>query len=173
MDYNKIKILLDKYFEGETSLEEEALLETYFGQPDIATELQKYQPLFRYLEEEKTIDLTVDLEEKVIGQLTDKENIDGGDIKKKHIKRWIAPWFKIAAAILLMIGGYTIYLQQQRIEPVAPAIDKFAAYDAMTEQEAYERTKAALMLISNKLNKGTSQAKKSLSTIKEATEKIK
>ncbi len=30
MDYNAIRILLDKYWEGETSLEEEALLQTFF-----------------------------------------------------------------------------------------------------------------------------------------------
>lgn len=171
MDYNKIKELLDKYFEGETSLEEEALLEVYFGQSDIAEDLQKYQPLFQYLGEEKGIELSLGFEDRVMAQLTNEENMEV--VKPKQITRWNIPWTKMAAAVLLLIGSYTVYWQQQRVEPVAPTIDKFAAYDAMTEKEAYERTKAALMLISNKMNKGADKAKKSLSTIKEATDKLK
>jgi len=40
MDINIIKRLLEKFYEGETSLEEEAILSDYFNNEDIPEELQ-------------------------------------------------------------------------------------------------------------------------------------
>ena len=42
----KIKHLIDEYFEGRTSSEEEQLLRNYFAQKDIDPKLKGYQPLF-------------------------------------------------------------------------------------------------------------------------------
>ncbi|MDR1722493.1 MAG: hypothetical protein LBR84_00960 [Tannerella sp.] len=53
MDKELIIRLTDKYFEGQTSLEEERLLRKYYMQRRIAPELKPYQPMFRFFVEER------------------------------------------------------------------------------------------------------------------------
>lgn len=45
--------LLDKYFEGETSIQEERDLQKYFSSKEVAPEYLKYAPMFKFFEEEK------------------------------------------------------------------------------------------------------------------------
>ena len=45
MDYKYIEQLIDRYFEGETTLEEERILREFFG-GDVPEHLRKWQPLF-------------------------------------------------------------------------------------------------------------------------------
>ncbi len=47
----KIKILLNKYFEGETSLQEERELHTYFNSENVDASLREYVPLFAYFKQ--------------------------------------------------------------------------------------------------------------------------
>jgi|AGTN01.1.fsa_nt_gi hypothetical protein len=49
-----IRRLLDNYFEGTTSVEEENTLRRYFAQDDISEDLQLFAPIFRFLEDEST-----------------------------------------------------------------------------------------------------------------------
>ncbi len=46
MDYKYIEQLLERYWEGETTLQEESILRTFFSQPDIPENLRKFQPIF-------------------------------------------------------------------------------------------------------------------------------
>ena len=46
MDYKYIEQLLERYWEGETTLQEESILRTFFSQPEVPENLRKYQPLF-------------------------------------------------------------------------------------------------------------------------------
>ena len=50
---NKIENLLEKYFEGKTSLKEEELLRKYFLQNDIPEHLRVYKPIFNFFSEEQ------------------------------------------------------------------------------------------------------------------------
>jgi len=50
----KIDELLHKYFEGETSCEEERRLRRFFTEEEVPEHLQMYRPLFAYLEQEAT-----------------------------------------------------------------------------------------------------------------------
>lgn len=49
-----IQHLIDKYFDGESSAEEEKILRRYFTQEDLPEELKVYAPLFRFLDDEAT-----------------------------------------------------------------------------------------------------------------------
>ena len=53
MDYKYISQLLDRYWQGETTLEEEQILRSFFSQLCIPEELQKYRSLFIYEQTEK------------------------------------------------------------------------------------------------------------------------
>lgn len=49
-----IQHLIDKYFDGESSAEEEKVLRRYFTQEDLPEELKAYASLFRFLDDEAT-----------------------------------------------------------------------------------------------------------------------
>lgn len=49
----KIEALLEKYFDGATSCEEERLLRRLFAEGEVPEELQVYRPLFAYIDNEQ------------------------------------------------------------------------------------------------------------------------
>ena len=63
----KIDELLDKYFEGETSCEEERELRRFFTEEEVPEHLQTYRPLFAYLNREAT-SMAEPTEEKSVQQ---------------------------------------------------------------------------------------------------------
>lgn len=48
MDYKYIEQLLERYWQCDTTLEEEEILRTFFNQKDVPAEFAKYVPLFVY-----------------------------------------------------------------------------------------------------------------------------
>jgi hypothetical protein len=48
MELVKIDYLVEKYFQGETSIAEEKELRTYFSSSDVAQHLEQYRPIFEY-----------------------------------------------------------------------------------------------------------------------------
>lgn len=48
MEFNKIEDILEKYFQGETSIAEEKELKDYFSSPNVAQHLEQYKPMFGY-----------------------------------------------------------------------------------------------------------------------------
>ena len=170
MDYKKVNELLERYFEGETSLQEETMLSTYFNENEVAADLQKYQPLFQYFKEEQSIQISDDFESRLLEKLEAQPT--EAKIKKMP---FLSQLRRIAAVAVIIFGAFMAYQQinQPPIDEGVAINDKFAPYDAMTEQEAYERTKAALMLISNKLNTSTQKAAKGFIEVRNATNKVK
>jgi len=65
MDYRKIDNILNKYFEGTSTLEEEKLLRQYFASGHVAEAHQAYKPMFQYFEHAQNVTnpLPVRLEE--------------------------------------------------------------------------------------------------------------
>lgn len=140
-----IQTLLEKYFEGNTSLAEEAQLKMYFTKGEVAAELLPYQPLFQFFSDAKTITLEKDFTEKLPLEKTAKVVT-----MNTRRNRWL---LGIAASLLLLCtAGGMIYWNQQQ------AVDKWAAYEVTDEEEALQYTLDALKLVASKLNKGAAQA---------------
>jgi len=55
MDFNQIDKMLNKYFEGLSSLEEERQLKKYFASTEIAEEHRPYKALFNYFEQAQNV----------------------------------------------------------------------------------------------------------------------
>jgi len=55
MDFKKIDNILNKYFEGLTSLEEEKILKEYFASDNIAEEHYPYKAMFNYFEQASSV----------------------------------------------------------------------------------------------------------------------
>ena len=101
MDYKYIEQLLERYWEAETSLEEETILRTFFSQRDIPENLRKYQPLFD-CEQQKEESLGEDFDARIL------EMIGEAPVAKTvTLKSRLMPLFKAAAivAIILTLGN--------------------------------------------------------------------
>ena len=99
MDYKYIEQLLERYRQGETTLQEEAILRNFFSQPDIPESLRKFQALFT-LEKEET--LGDDFDERILGMLEEEPKA-----KIVTLTSRLMPLFKAAAivAIILTLGN--------------------------------------------------------------------
>ena len=100
MDYKYIEQLLERYWQGETTLQEENILRSFFSQQDIPEHLQKYKALFTYEKEEPLGD---DFDTRIL------EMIGEGEPTAKTVTMIsrLTPLFKAAAivAIVLTLGN--------------------------------------------------------------------
>ena len=101
MDYKYIEQLLERYWQGETTLQEETILKTFFSQPDIPEDLRKYSALFTY-EAEKAEGLGDDFDARML-EMTG----EAPKAKTVTLTSRLMPLFKAAAivAIVLTLGN--------------------------------------------------------------------
>ena len=105
MDYKYIEQLLERYFECQTTLEEEKILRAFFCQEDIPASLLMYKDMFCYesMEVENDV-LGDDFDAKVLSQIESQPVVKARTIKFSHR---LMPLFKAAAivAIILTLGN--------------------------------------------------------------------
>ena len=105
MDYKYITQLLDRYWQGLTSLEEENILHAFFSQDDIPAELRPYQSFFTYQVNECKEDvLGDDFDQKILARIADEKKVKARVIP---LTQRLRPIFKAAAmvAIVLTLGS--------------------------------------------------------------------
>jgi hypothetical protein len=129
MELVKIKLLLEAYFEGNTSLAEEKMLKDYFNTQTVDAELLQFQPIFMGLKAAKAE--------------RSARTFSLGKPKTKTIKSW---WYSVAAIFVVAFGVGTIYFTQ----PQYTQEEKEAL-------AAFEKSKEAMLLLSENLNKGAEQ----------------
>lgn len=146
MDYQEIDELLNRYLEGETTLQEEARLKDYFGRPEIHPKHREWQEMFRFFtEDHKESAPPFDTE-------THLNTIIEGEWKKETRNRFrrIYAWVGSAAAVVVLSFGLFNYLEKSK----APVKDTFT-----DSRLAYIETKRALMLVSKAMNHNTASLK--------------
>lgn len=110
MDYKYIKQLLDRYWKGTTTLEEEEILRAFFSQENVPAELKPYQDLFIYEQNEAKEDvLEDDFDQKILSIIETEKNRKEQTIKPHilSITQGLRPLFKAAAviAVFLTLGN--------------------------------------------------------------------
>jgi hypothetical protein len=148
MDLKKAEALIEKYYNGETSPEEELQLRKFFSTAEyVPNHLMPEKELFslysKAAEEEVPVNGFIENLEKVIdGQALKK--IDSG----KSIMYWISG---IAAGLALLLTSYFLLVHK----PVG--IDqRQALQDTFKDpQLAYEETQKVLLYVSQTMNKAT------------------
>ncbi|BDU23343.1 MULTISPECIES: hypothetical protein [unclassified Flavobacterium] len=134
MELNKIENLLEKYFQGETTIAEEKELREYFSSPNVAQHLEQYKSMFGYFS-------------------LAKEQKSTYEIPLQTKKRNVA-WLSIAASavILLGIGTYYFASEQSTTTTAVASKTELGTYD--DPEEALKATQKALALLSNNVNVG-------------------
>ena len=130
MELNKIEDILEKYFQGETSIAEEKELTNYFSSSDVAQHLEQYKPMFGYFSQAKQEQFTASI-----------------PLKSGRKQKRLA-WLSVAASVVVMLGiGFFAY--QNTSEPNQ---ENLGVID--DPEIAFKETQKALELISKHVNTG-------------------
>lgn len=101
MDYKYIDQLLERYWRGETSLEEEQILRSFFSQANVPEELGKYAALFVYEQSEPKDDvLGKDFDDRVMAMIVEPEPVKARVVT---MRQRLAPLFKAAAVVAIIL----------------------------------------------------------------------
>jgi hypothetical protein len=159
MDSNRIEELLSKYWNCETSLEEEQQLREYFKGGDVPEQWKETAALFRYFEENK---------KKTLNDLAfDAAVIQNVQPQKKgKLVKLFYNTMRIAAGLAVLVMAVWFVRKEVRETTPQQVVD---TYD--DPQLAFEETKKALLMISKSFGTAESQAKK-LNMFNEAQEEI-
>jgi hypothetical protein len=142
---NNIGQLLEKYWEGETSLDEERLLKAYFAGSEVETQFLYAAPFFKAIRAEQALRLPAH--------------------RVALLKPQRPVWYRwaVAASVAgaLALGGW--WMAQQRLEQQRlAALEKLNTDTYEDPEKAAEEIKAALALVSSKMRKGKREAAKGL-----------
>jgi len=157
--------LLDKYWAGETSLEEETQLRDYFSGTEIADHHRPFAEAFVYQNEIFNAKLPDDFEDQLLAEIKTHQ-------ETKTLVKSIPPyrrWLAVAAAILFLITA-GIFLSKTStpsndLADIPHLVINGKVYHPATKEEAYQLTKQALMLVSSKMIKEPKASIKSLKNI--------
>ena len=126
MVLDNIEQLLEKYDNGETTLQEEQQLKNYFSQETVAPHLEVYKPMFMYFLQTQKEQFTKEIPLQP---------------KKTYT---LYKWISVAAIAVLMFAVYT----QVGNQPVG--LNDLSQDELM----AYNQTVEAFNLLASNLNKG-------------------
>ncbi|MCM1108195.1 MAG: hypothetical protein NC388_03940 [Clostridium sp.] len=148
MDYKYIEQLLERYWAGQTSLNEENILRMFFEQEDVPVHLQRYKSLFK--------------DYALLAQIRPDESLDKRlntiDAQRPVVKahritymQRLSPLYKAAAvvAITLTLGNAA----QSSFQPEEEEYNYSSYQDSYSSPEAaYRQVSDALKLVSERLN---------------------
>jgi len=156
MNSEGIKQLLEKYYEGATTSEEELLLKKFFSGENIPPDLSNDKEIFRYYMQMAEIpEPSTKFEERIISAI-DRENEKIAGFKRRKLFGTLSG---IAAAMLILAGTYFFFTN--RSEP----------RDTYSDPEvAYAETMKILYDVSARLNHGT-QALGQIGALQDETQK--
>ncbi len=129
MEHTNIEILLEKYFEGETSIAEEKELTNYFSSPNVAQHLEQYKSLFGYFSQTKKLAFLQEI-----------------PLQPKNNK---VAWLSIAASVVVLLGvGTFVYLNNNQ------AIQNKDLGTYKDPEIAFKETQKALAMLATQVNVG-------------------
>lgn len=159
MDSNRLDELLKKYWDCETSLEEEQELRAFFSGGSVPEKYKDAAPLFRYFNESKKKSLKDDAIEGRVLQTV-------APAKSKLVHLFVNS-MRIAAGIAVLMVAFVVIRNEIRKTTPQEMVDTFN-----DPQLAFEETKKALKLISQGIGQAESEARK-INLFNEAREEIK
>lgn len=144
MDF-KTSELLKKYWEAETSLQEEQELNKLLAASQ-DTELEEEKALFAHFHSKKELELDESFDAEFMAKIDQLEEQRGA--KVISLKGYFTRYASIAAAVLVLCISGALYYQQQQ---------QYQVEDTFDDPElAYAELKKQLLMVSRYMNKGQS-----------------
>lgn len=102
MDYKYIEQLLERYWQCETSVEEEAILRSFFAQRDIPAHLARYQSLFDYQHQAAQTELSEAFDQRLLSLIEAEKPVE---VKARRITmtRRLMPLYRAAASVAIVL----------------------------------------------------------------------
>lgn len=162
MKIQDIKILLERYYKGDSSLSEEESLKTFFSQEDIPLELKPDQDLFLYYSAGKSVEKAspghdAKLREDILNAISSPTGTITSGTGYKAQLYWLSG---IAASLILILGSYFLLINHG-------PVDTFE-----DPQLAYLEAKKVLEYVSVKFNEGTQPVKEGISHLDRGMEPL-
>jgi hypothetical protein len=161
MDAKQVSQLLERYFHGETSLQEEAQLRNFFAQEKVPDELRPYQPLFQFFGQEQTRTTSSRFDQQ-LQQEAARIPVQQGR------RRRLFPLFKklaVAALFVLALGWWNYQNPVQPVNRATAAID-WSKYEPQNEEEALRIYQSAMRKTSRALQRSVHMAATELESVK-------
>lgn len=159
MDSEKIDELLSRYWNCETSVEEEQQLRAYFRRPDLPEHLRETAALFRYFNAAQN--------ESLAEATFDRQLMEKLSPKKGKMSALVFNTMRIAAGIAVLVAAVWLVRMELR-ESTPPAMADTYSDPKM----AFEETKKALLMISKSFGAAEEQARK-ISVFNEAQKNVR
>lgn len=103
MDYNNIEELVERYFECNTTIQEERTLREYFRSEDIPETLRVYRDYFCGINEEAAESLSADFEAKIEERVKREKKRSLFRARFVSLNRSLSPLYKAVASVALVI----------------------------------------------------------------------
>lgn len=151
MDTGEIKKLIEAFYNGETTAEEEQILFDYFNSDNVADDLKDEKTIFRQMNETDNIDIPPMLESKLNNIIDELARKDGAKKKTNKIRLWAGAGSIAAGLALLIFAGIHFSKEQYNVMPAT------STYSQAEDQKKIEEAQKALLLLSSNFNKGMDQ----------------
>jgi len=158
MDSKQIELLLEKYWNCETSLEEEKALRDYFNQPSVPGGLKESASLFQYFNQQREQSISDGSFDASV-----KRKLQPAQGKMRSL---VMNSLRIAAGISVVVASVWFIRTEIRDSTPQELVD---TYD--DPKQAFEETKKALQMISKNFGKA-GKATANINLINEAKEKV-
>ena len=149
-DIMHIKSLLERFYNGETTLDEERELENFFRKSSVPEDLLADKDLFLSLASSPdNIEIPEEFNQGILDAIDQSEK---SEQKTRRISLYSLSG--LAAGLLVLISVYVFYLKDNPHSFIAGNSMADTYQDPM---EAYEEAKRTLAYVSDKFNTGTSE----------------
>ena len=103
MDYNDIEQLLERYWQCDTSTEEEARLRDFFTQEEVPAHLLRYKSLFEFQKGEQQVQVSDDFDARLMARIKATEPVV---VKARRVSSSVrlTPLLKAAAVMAIVVG---------------------------------------------------------------------
>lgn len=164
MDLERVKILLERYWNCVSTIEEEEELKTFFNSSEVPEDLVESANLFKYYQTQKQATLDTKFDNEIIEKIKEQKS---PVVRKLNLS--FQNYMRVAAVILVVLTASFVFRMEfwQDEPPPTLLVDTYK-----TPEEAYAETKKAFMLIAEKMNSGRKQTEK-IGILNKAENKIK
>ncbi|HLX67029.1 MAG TPA: hypothetical protein VKR41_08525 [Puia sp.] len=176
MEQAKIRALLEKYWQAETSVEEEKVLAEYFRQSEIPADLEPVRGVFAWREEEAELRPGADFDSRMLRRIGEMEGggkvipgVGGG--RKGKVVPGFAVRFAAAAAVILCLGiGLLIPMvspgPREGASPAVAENRRIITRDTYTDpNQALAAVRQASLVASLRINEGKHITQKNMTRL--------